>query len=56
MIWDLIDNFFLAFNITLISREMDQHADSLVVDASTFKVTIIPQMKYYVEIRYKTSI
>lgn len=56
MIWDLIDNFFLAFNITFISIEVDQHEDSLVVDASTFKVTIIPQMKYYVEIRYKTSI
>ena len=35
---------------------MEQHEDSLVVDASTFKVTIIHQMKYYIEIRYKTSI
>jgi ribonuclease HI len=56
MIWDLIDNLFLAFNITVVSRELNQQEDSLVVYASTFKVPIIPQTKYEVEMRYRPSI
>jgi len=56
MIWDLIDNLFLAFNITTISRELNQQEDSLVVVASTFKEPIIPQTMYEVEMGYRSSI
>jgi ribonuclease HI len=38
-VWDLVDSFFLAFNISLIPREENSMADSLVVSASNF---IIP--------------
>jgi ribonuclease HI len=37
MIWDLIDNFFLDFNITVVPRDLNQQADSLAIAASTFK-------------------
>ena len=36
--WDLIDNFFSAFNISFIPREDNVVADSLAVLASQFKV------------------
>jgi len=56
LIWDLIGNFFLSFNITSVSRELNQQEDSLVVNDSTFKVLAIPKTKYKVEMRYRPSI
>jgi hypothetical protein len=35
---------------------MNWQLDSLVIVSSTFKVSIIPQKKYEVEMRYRTSI
>jgi hypothetical protein len=52
----MIDNFFLAFNISFVSREENSVADSLVVSANNFKVLFPPKLKYEVEIKYKTSI
>ena len=45
-VWDLVDNFFLAFNISFIPREENQKADSLALDANTFRPPIGPNIKY----------
>jgi ribonuclease HI len=55
-VWDLIDNLFLAFNISFIPREHNQKADSLALTASTFRPPIGPNIKYQVEIRHRTAI
>jgi hypothetical protein len=51
-VWDLIDNFYEAFNIIVVLREFNQQADSLSLAASTFKPPTIPQVKYEIEMRY----
>jgi ribonuclease HI len=55
-VWDLVDNLFLAFNISFIPREANHKADSLALDASTFRPPIGPNIKYQVEVRYRTAI
>jgi hypothetical protein len=55
-VWDLIDNFFLAFNISFSPREENQKVDSLALDASTFRPPIGPNIKYQVEFRHRTTI
>jgi ribonuclease HI len=55
-VWDLIDNFFLAFNISFIPREENTMADSLVVSASNFRVPLPPKLRYDVEVKYRPSI
>ena len=45
-VWDLIENFFEAFNIQFIPRDENRLADSLVVAASTFKLPINPRLRY----------
>jgi hypothetical protein len=55
-VWDLIDNFFLAFNISFVPREENAMADSLVVSASNFKIPLPPKLKYDVEVKYRPSI
>lgn len=54
--WDLIDNFFLAFNIQFLPREGKKIVDSLVVAASNFKTPQNPLLRYEVEVRYRPSI
>jgi ribonuclease HI len=55
-VWDMIDSFFLAFNISFVPREENSVADSLAVSASNFKVPLPPKLKYEVEIKYRPSI
>jgi hypothetical protein len=55
-LWDLIDIFFLAFNISFIPREENAVAESLVVSTSNFKVPLPPKLKYDIEVKYKPSI
>jgi hypothetical protein len=55
-VWDLINNFFLAFNLSFIPREQNQKVGSLALAASTFRPPICPNIKYPVEIRHRTSI
>jgi ribonuclease HI len=45
-VWDLVDSFFLAFNISFIPREENTMVDSLVVLESNFRVTLPPKLKY----------
>lgn len=49
--WDLIDNFFSAFNISFIPREDNAVADSLAVSASLLKVPLPPMVSSDVEIK-----
>jgi ribonuclease HI len=55
-VWDFVDNFFLAFNISFILREENNMVDSLVVSASNFKVPLPPKLRYGVEVNYRPSI
>jgi ribonuclease HI len=55
-VWDLIDSFFSAFNISFIPREENTVADSLATSASLFKVPLPPKLRYDVEVKYRPSI
>jgi ribonuclease HI len=55
-VWDLIDNFFLAFNISFIPRGENTLADSLAVSASLLKFPLPPMIKNDVDIRYRPSV
>ena len=55
-VWDLVDSFFLVFNISFVPREENTVADSLAVSTSNFKVPLPPKLKYEVEIKYRPSI
>ena len=55
-VWDLIDNFYKAFNIIVVSRELNQQDDTLSISSNTFKTPATPQMRYEIEMRYRTSV
>jgi hypothetical protein len=55
-VWDLVESFFLSFNISFIPREENVITDSLVVSASNFIVPLPPEIKYDVEVKYRPSI
>ena len=52
-VWDLIENYFEAFNLQFILREGNRLADSLAVAASTFKPPMNPRLRYEIEIRHR---
>ena len=54
-VWDMIDNFFVAFNIYYIPRDHNQIADSLALAATHFKIPKTTQLKYPIEFRYRPS-
>jgi ribonuclease HI len=55
-VWDLIENFFSAFNISFIPREKNALADSLSISASLFRIPLSPKRKYDVEIKYRPAV
>jgi hypothetical protein len=55
-VWDLIDNFFSAFNITFVPREENTMVDSLATSVSQFKIPHPSKLRYDVEIRYRPSV
>jgi ribonuclease HI len=55
-VWDYVDNFFLAFNITFVHRNLNQQADSLALAASNFKTPMFPNLKFEIEVRHRPSI
>jgi ribonuclease HI/uncharacterized small protein (DUF1192 family) len=55
-VWDLVDNFFLAFNISFIPREENASADFLAVTASLLEVPTLPIVRSDVEIKYRPSV
>lgn len=55
-VWDLIDNFFLYFNMQFLPKERNQMVDSLAIISSNFKPPQNPLLRYEVEVKYKQSI
>jgi ribonuclease HI len=55
-LWDLVDSFFLNFNISFVPREDNTMEYSLVVSASNFRVPLLPKLKYEVEVKYRPFI
>jgi ribonuclease HI len=55
-VWDLVDNFFLAFNISFIPREENASTDFLAVTASLLEVPTPPMVRSDVEIKYRPSV
>jgi ribonuclease HI len=55
-VWDMVDSFFLDFNISFFPREENNMEDSLVVLASNFIFPLPPKLKYEVEVKYRPSI
>jgi len=55
-ILDLIDNFFLAFNINFIPRSENQQADSLAISASNLRPPLPLKFKFDVSLRCRPSI
>jgi ribonuclease HI len=55
-VWDLIDNFFLSFNISYIPREENASADFLAITASLLEVPSPPVVRSDIEIKYRPSI
>jgi hypothetical protein len=55
-VWDLVDRFFLSFNISSIPREENSMVDSLVVSSSNCRVPLPPKLRYEVELKHRPSI
>jgi hypothetical protein len=55
-VWDIIDNFFVDFNISFVLGEDNAMVDSLVVSTKNFKIPLPPKIKYDVEVKYRPSI
>jgi ribonuclease HI len=55
-VWDLLDNFFLDFNISFIPREENASVDFLAVTASFLEVPMLPTIRSDVEIKYRPSV
>jgi ribonuclease HI len=55
-VWDSIENFFSAFNISFIPREKNALADFLAISASLFRIPLPPKKKYDVEIKYRPAV
>ena len=52
-VWDIIDNYFLAFSNTYVLRDCNEKRDSLALVASCFKVPTQPHLRYVVEFIHK---
>ena len=52
----MIDNYFVAFNITYIPRDHNQTADSIALAATHFRIPKTTQLKYLIEVRYRPSV
>jgi ribonuclease HI len=50
-VWDVVEAFFLSFNILYIPRNHNEQVDSLAVVASTSKISLPPNLKYEVDVR-----
>jgi ribonuclease HI len=51
-VWDLVDSFFLDFNISFVPREENTMVDSFFVIASNFRIPFPTKLKYDVEVKY----
>ena len=54
--WDLIENFFIAFNITFFPREYNETTNSLALAVAYCKVPKVTHLKYPIDVRYRPSV
>ena len=52
----MIDNLFIAFNISCIPKYHNQTSDSLSLAATHFIIPKQTQLKYPIEVRYRPSV
>jgi ribonuclease HI len=45
-VWDLVDSFFLDFNISFVPRDKNSMEYSLAISASNFRIPLPPNLKY----------
>ena len=55
-LWDMIDNYFVAFNNTYIRMDHNQTDNSLSLVATHFRIPKTTQLKYPIEVRYRPSV
>ena len=55
-VWDIIDNLFIAFNISFIPRYHNQTVDSLALAATHLRIPKQTQLKCPIEVRYRPSV
>ena len=55
-VWDLVEHYFFAFNLSYISRETNQLVDSLAMAASNFKVPLESKVSYEIHIKNRPFI
>lgn len=55
-VWDLVNNFFLAFNTQFLPREGKKMTDTLAIVARSFRFPQNSLLRYEVEVRYRPSI
>jgi hypothetical protein len=55
-VWDLVNNFFLYFNISFIPREENAPVDFLAFTASLLEVPALPTVVSEVEIKYRLTV
>jgi len=55
-VWDIVDNFFDAFNIMVIPRDENNEVDALDTATNMFKPPPVLKIKHEVEIRHGPSI
>ena len=52
----MLENYFVAFNITYNPRDHNQTADSLALAATHFRIPKTTQLRYPIEVRYRPSV
>ena len=55
-VWDMIDNYFIEFNISFIPRDHNQTSNSLALAATHFRIPKQTELKYPIEVRYRPSV
>ena len=55
-VWDMLENYFIAFNITHIPRNHNETADSLALAATHFRIPKTTQLRYPIEVRYRPCV
>ena len=55
-VWDSVENFFDAFNLTHIPRDQNIHADAFAVSTSSFKIPDHIDVLYQIQVKYRPSI
>ena len=52
----MIENYFVAFNITYIPRNHNHTTNSLALAATHFRIPKTTQLRYPIEVRYRPSV